>query len=191
MSMPPRGHVPRTPLPTRPSSKADAKVQAAKAEAQRQARITKRAESRGVAKLDDIVLERTTEREVWRRKVQGQSTREIAEALQVPSTAVHNAVLRGLDDLAIDTARDTKRLRALEATRLDALQASVWGRAVGTDGNPLGQDAGIDRVLKVMDRRAKLLGLDTPVVAQTEVTVRKADELSDAELEAIIKDEDA
>jgi hypothetical protein len=44
--------------------------------------------------------------------------------------------------------------RALELTRLDALQRAVWEQAESGDVRAL------EAVLKIMDRRAKLLGLD-------------------------------
>lgn len=44
--------------------------------------------------------------------------------------------------------------RALELDRLDALQTAVWDRAVA------GDIKAIDIVLKVMDRRIRLLGLE-------------------------------
>lgn len=47
-------------------------------------------------------------------------------------------------------------LRALELERLDALQMALWPRA------QKGDKVAIDQVLKIMERRAKLLGLDAP-----------------------------
>jgi glycine/serine hydroxymethyltransferase len=44
-------------------------------------------------------------------------------------------------------------VRELEATRLDALQGAVWADAVG------GSLQAVQTVLKIMDQRAKLLGL--------------------------------
>jgi len=46
----------------------------------------------------------------------------------------------------------------LEQERLDNLQAGVWMAALQ------GNHGAIDRVLRIMERRAKLLGLDAPVV---------------------------
>ncbi len=48
-------------------------------------------------------------------------------------------------------------LRQLELERLDTLQMAAWPLAVG------GQVGAIERVLKVIERRAKLLGLDHPI----------------------------
>ena len=47
-------------------------------------------------------------------------------------------------------------LRKVEAERLDALMQSRWQKALD------GDDYAMDRVLKLMHRRAALLGLDTP-----------------------------
>lgn len=57
-----------------------------------------------------------------------------------------------------DTIQDTiLEILELEVARLDQLLASVWERATG------GHLESIDRVLKIMDRRARLLGLDKTV----------------------------
>jgi transposase-like protein len=47
-------------------------------------------------------------------------------------------------------------VRKLELDRLDRLTLALWQRAKG------GESEAIDRVLKLMDRRARLLGLDAP-----------------------------
>lgn len=47
-------------------------------------------------------------------------------------------------------------LRTLESQRLDALLHSLWNNALS------GDTRAIDTCLRVMDRRAKLLGLDAP-----------------------------
>lgn len=50
-------------------------------------------------------------------------------------------------------------LRMLEIERLDAMLAAIWGSV------KQGQYGAQDRALKIMERRAKLLGLDAPVKA--------------------------
>lgn len=47
-------------------------------------------------------------------------------------------------------------LRKMELERLDRLLLGVWGQAAK------GNQGAIDRALKIMERRAKLLGLDAP-----------------------------
>ncbi len=64
--------------------------------------------------------------------------------------------LRGEEVRRVDVARE------LELARLDAMQARVWPRAVE------GDTRAALTVLKIMDRRAKLLGLDAPVKVDVE-----------------------
>lgn len=52
------------------------------------------------------------------------------------------------------TARDIDTVLEMELTRLDSLQAVAWRRA------RQGDLAAIDRILKIMERRAQYLGLD-------------------------------
>lgn len=47
--------------------------------------------------------------------------------------------------------------RRLELVRLDALQAAVWERATS------GDNRAVDLALRIMERRAALLGLDSPL----------------------------
>jgi hypothetical protein len=54
-----------------------------------------------------------------------------------------------------DTYREpADEVRKLELERLDRLTRAIWPRAIGGDGES------IDRVLRLMQRRAKYLGLD-------------------------------
>ncbi len=69
-----------------------------------------------------------------------------------PSGA-HKAVSTALNKTLREPA---KALRQVELERLDALLTGVWSAA------RRGNLGAVDRVLKIMDRRAKLLGLDAP-----------------------------
>lgn len=64
---------------------------------------------------------------------------------------VHRLVNETLAEHQVETVDD---LRALEVARLDALQAAYWDRAIS--GKDLRAAA---FVLKILDRRAKMLGL--------------------------------
>ena len=68
--------------------------------------------------------------------------------------SANRAVLRLL---AAHEAENVADLRTLENMRLDDLLFAVYKAALGGD---LGA---IDRALRIMERRAKLLGLDAPV----------------------------
>lgn len=66
-------------------------------------------------------------------------------------SAARKAVQRALKRTLAGPA---KELRDLEADRLDRLQAGLWAEAAK------GHLGSVDRILKIMDRRARLLGLD-------------------------------
>jgi hypothetical protein len=84
----------------------------------------------------------------------GLTFQQIADRLGYMNRAgAWHAVQTGLR-MALETP--SRELIGLEVERLDALQASVWDRALGGDMKA------IDRVISIMRRRAKLLGLDAP-----------------------------
>ena len=93
---------------------------------------------------------------------EGQSFAQIGQALGITKQSAHNLVKTALDRLADETREVTAQWRALEADRLDCLQVAAWDKAIE------GDLPAVDRVLKIMERRAKLLALDQPIkVAQT------------------------
>ena len=93
---------------------------------------------------------------------EGQSFAQIGQTLGITKQSAHNLVKTALDRLADETREITAQWRALEADRLDCLQVAAWDKAM--EGNL----PAVDRVLKIMERRAKLLALDQPIkVAQT------------------------
>ena len=93
---------------------------------------------------------------------EGQSFSQIGQTLGITKQSAHHLVKTALDRLADETREITAQWRALEADRLDCLQVAAWDKAI--EGNL----PAIDRVLKIMERRAKLLGLDQPIkVART------------------------
>ena len=69
--------------------------------------------------------------------------------------------------------------RQLELMRLDELQVAVWDRAIN------GDLPAAHCVLKIMDRRAKLLGLDKPEKVEVSKWDINAEDL-DAEVERIV-----
>lgn len=84
----------------------------------------------------------------------GASFRQIAEQLGYSSAGgAYKAVMTALRKTLREPADE---MRGLELDRLDMLTFALWSEA--QQGN-LGA---IDRLLRVMERRAKLLGLDAP-----------------------------
>ncbi|MBL7487105.1 hypothetical protein [Frankia sp. AgW1.1] len=131
-------------------------------------------------RLDAATIARDSE--AAKMRIDGKTYDQIAVALGYPNRGVaYRAVQRFLQATAQETADE---LRALELERLDRLyQAGMQvleakhytvqkDGVIWHDGKPLEDDgpvlAAIDRLLKIQDRRAKLLGLDAP----TKVEVR-------------------
>ena len=84
----------------------------------------------------------------------GASYDEIARKIGYRSkSGAYKAVTSALNKMLKEPAEE---LRTLEMARLDRLLVGVWGAAVQ------GNQGAIDRVLRILERRAKLLGLDAP-----------------------------
>ncbi len=97
------------------------------------------------------------ERECLRLRMEGLSHRAIARELGVAPSTAYKRVQHALQDLNRGNAAQAAELRDLEILRLDELQEAVWEKAVDGDLHAL------DRVLAIMARRAKLLGIEAPV----------------------------
>ncbi|MCG3151376.1 MAG: hypothetical protein GEEBNDBF_00647 [bacterium] len=78
----------------------------------------------------------------------------IAAELGVSPQAVHKRVAKVLQLMHEEVEEEGKSLRRLEAERLDALQLACWNQAMR------GNLKAVEQVLRIMDRRARLLGLD-------------------------------
>lgn len=59
---------------------------------------------------------------------------------------------------------DVEEIRKLEGERLDAAQAAIWAKVMR------GEAQAVSGLLRIMERRSKLFGLDSPVRVQAEVT---------------------
>ena len=88
---------------------------------------------------------------------QGYTLKRIGQVLGVSTQTAANYVNYCLRELVELTAAATEEYRQLELERLDALQAAIWNQAVS------GNLWAIDRCMAIMERRAKLLGLDKPL----------------------------
>jgi len=96
-------------------------------------------------------------------KVGGNTYDEIAIALgYAHRSAARKAVQSGLAETLHDAG--TEELRQIEHERLEKLHSSRWPKALEGDGDE--SDDAYALVLRTMERRAKLLGLDAPVKLQ-------------------------
>jgi DNA-binding CsgD family transcriptional regulator len=97
-------------------------------------------------------IERATRRaEAYALRRAGVDTATIAARLGVHPTTVNAWIREALRAIPKEEADD---LRALELERLDAIMVPQMRAALAGDG------FAVDRVLKIMERRARLLGLD-------------------------------
>lgn len=81
---------------------------------------------------------------------------------------------------------DVVEVRNAEMDRLDIAQAAIWGDltdTVNTDANTRAKL--VMALMKIMERRARLLGLDMPTKAQVEVTTYDRNTI-DAEVERLV-----
>jgi hypothetical protein len=86
----------------------------------------------------------------------GASYTQIGAKLGFSPAAAYAAVVAHLRELAEKTNEITEDVRRLEIERLDAMLLGLWQQAAQ------GNEVKVDRVIKIMDQRAKLLGLYAP-----------------------------
>lgn len=130
-----------------------------------------------------------------RLRAQGRSFQQIANELGIHSKSAARSMVQRALVATVQEAGD--ELRVLELERLNLLLDTAWrvmetvhyahsqGRVVKLDDVPLVDSAPVlaamDRILKIMERRAKLVGLDAPV-RHTVMTVDMLDaEIADLE----------
>jgi len=109
-------------------------------------------------------------------RMSGATYEAIGTTLGIATMTAWKHVQRALTETRDQSNEQADLLREQELARLDRIQLGFWTAAMR--GNP----AAADRVLRIMERRARLLGLDAPVRlagevgAPTEVHVRYVDE---------------
>jgi hypothetical protein len=123
---------------------------------------------------DPAVIDR--EQEIVKLRRGGLTWDLIGERLGIHLTTAQKGYERAL---ARVVKEDIDAIRTLETERLDIAQSAIWGNVLKGD-NP-----SIANLLRIMERRAKLLGLDQPTRIQAEVISYDADSIQ-AELARII-----
>lgn len=110
-----------------------------------------------------------TDTEALRYRSKGMTYQKIADVMGVTKAAAYNRVQRALRAIPAEAVEE---YRKLETERLDTLLELAMRKAESEDKGFL---FAIDRILAIMDRRARLLGLDAPVKTQTEVVTYSGD----------------
>lgn len=88
----------------------------------------------------------------------GANYRDMAESTNVSLGTIANDVKIILKEWRTATVTDTEEWVAVELRKLDVMGNAIWDKAKGGDG------AAIDRMLRLMERRAAYKGLDAPKV---------------------------
>ena len=102
----------------------------------------------------------------------------IAERLGYASASgAHKAYLSACNRIVYE---DVVEVRKSEMDRLDIAQAAIWGDLTDTQNVDANTRARLVLALiKIMERRARLLGLDMPTKAQVEVRIYDRDTIDD------------
>jgi len=93
----------------------------------------------------------------------GYSQQKIHEETGIGLGTISKYLRQELDILAAQQSDLVEEARNVELQRLDNLQLGIWEDACK------GKLSAIDRVLRIMERRARLLGLDKPQITEHEV----------------------
>jgi hypothetical protein len=106
------------------------------------------------------ILARQREAAALSLRKAGVSYNQIATQLNIAPLYAYRVVQRALQRIVEDYRPDAERLIALELERLDAMTLPLWQLINNPKAEPELIQGAVDRVLKIMDRRAKLVGLD-------------------------------
>jgi len=87
-------------------------------------------------------------------RASGANFREIARALDISVSTAHSLLHKAIAQRREELGLKTDELVEVEVARCDQLQLAVWPKAIK------GDTRAIAAALKVMERRARLLGLD-------------------------------
>ena len=89
-------------------------------------------------------------------RIAGGTYKQIGERLHIHASNAYRAVQEELASLDAIKAERAERLRDLEVERCERLVLGLWTNATR------GDDKSVHAVLRVMERKAKLLGIDAP-----------------------------
>jgi predicted DNA-binding protein (UPF0251 family) len=121
---------------------------------------------------------REREAKALRLRAEGATYDEIGRQLGVSRPMAARVVHRALDRVVREPAN---HLIALECTRLDLLTKAHMPKALA------GSARAAEIVLRVMERRARLLGLDAPVRSEVHVMSAEEQDALDREIEALLR----
>jgi hypothetical protein len=86
-------------------------------------------------------------------------------------------ITRALSEMRVINRETAREVRDFEVQRLDEMFARLYPKALGNELVP-GDEASVRTILKIMERRSKLLGLDAPALSEV---ILKNGEITDEE----------
>jgi len=89
-------------------------------------------------------------------RIKGKTFKEIAEVLGITEAGAFKAAQRAIQKLDEKLKEKAEQVLTLEIERLNRMIDVLWPQVEA------GEYAAVDRILRVMERRAKYLGLDKP-----------------------------
>lgn len=102
------------------------------------------------------VIAKEREAQAFELRKSGANYRQIGDHLGVTPQAAHKMVKRVMAMLAKLAKEDAEAVRQMELDRLDAMLMGLWPKA------RKGNEGAVDRVIRIMQRRADMLGIDAP-----------------------------
>ena len=107
-------------------------------------------------------LERIVERRtrVLALRIGGGSYRAIAKEIGVSVKTAYNYVQASMDELKALKAKRAEQVLEIELSRLDRLTQAMWPKAIQ------GNTSAVGMLVRLAERRHKLLGLDAPTKLQ-------------------------
>lgn len=129
----------------------------------------------GILSFKNGLAQRTVATNILRLRKMGYNAETISDELDIPLDRVKNIIGAALKKLTKEMNGQAEQIRSLELSRLDELQSAIWEDCMG------GKLTAIDRVLKIMERRSKLVGLDAPerLNLQADIKVEQMKEAKD------------
>lgn len=119
----------------------------------------------------------------WELRKAGVPYAKIGRQLNISSRTAYKYIQTQIEEYQSEQRENVRSMVTLELSRLDDMMLGIWSNA------RQGDLKAIDATLKIMERRAKLLGLDVSSTAKqvsVSVTPEQIMSMSDDELSAII-----
>lgn len=127
--------------------------------------------AKGQKKGQQVTIASERRREAFDLRKRGATYDEIGRVLGITKQAAYELVKRELDYIRANMQDDVEAVRAMELERLDRLFAGSYAQAAGGDPKALAS------IMRVMERRARLLGLDAPIRQDIELVAFNGSEL--------------